>query len=123
MLQRFTLIPVFCAIVLSGCQRLPSVETSTSIEIAHLPPLLEAVQSLVEKKGLGDGQIRELENTFALMAVGETKKFNAKVLYRGRAVTLRIRLKKNAVDAVVIGFLTEPELATQIQKVTASILL
>jgi hypothetical protein len=68
------------------------------------------------EKGYGDPEIQALQQLSESMPVKATRVKRLPITYRGQDGTLRIELKKDAVDELEIWFITRPELAAEIQK-------
>ena len=84
------------------------------MEPPDLPKLLSAISPLV-KKGFGESEIDAVQRLFASTAVKATGAKTFPISYRGKDATKRVELKKDDVDEIEIWFITEPELAKQIQ--------
>jgi len=115
MTARLTAVFLLCiAILTSGCVFRPSASASCNLEPPDLPRLLQAIRPLVEK-GFGDSEIDAVQRLSTSTPVKNTGTKTFPISYRGTESTLRVELKKDDVDEIEIWFITEPELAKEIQ--------
>ena len=76
--------------------------------------LLRAIQPLIER-GYGENEIKTLQHLFESTPLKKTGVKTFPISYRGKNASLRVELKKDDVDEIEIWFITEKELAKEIQ--------
>jgi hypothetical protein len=101
--------------LMSSCAHGQSAEASCNLEPKDLPKLLQSIRPLIEK-GYGDPEIQAVQRLSESTPVKDTRTRTFPISYRGKNATLRIELKKDDVDEIEIWFITQPQLATEIQK-------
>jgi len=79
-----------------------------------LPKLLKAISPLVEK-GFGESETDSVQRLSASTAFKSTGTKTFPISYRGKDAAIRVELKKDDVDEIEIWFITEPQLAKEIQ--------
>ncbi|MEO5922478.1 MAG: hypothetical protein ABIR70_01485 [Bryobacteraceae bacterium] len=76
--------------------------------------LFEAIRPGITS-GFGEQQIVEIERGFSSLKVDGTKELTFPVVYAGAESELRIRIRKEDVDAVEMHFFGTPALVAKIQ--------
>ena len=102
------------AFLTSACSHGQSASASCNLEPPDLPKLLQAIRPLVEK-GFGQSEIDAVQRLFESTTVKTTGTKTFPISYRGKDGTMRVELKKDDVDEIEIWFISEPELAKEIQ--------
>lgn len=103
------------SLVTSSCALGHPADASCTLEAEDLPKLLRSVQPLIEK-GYGDAEIQALLRLWESMPVRETRASTFSITYRGEDTALRVEVKKESPKELEIWFITQPELAKEIQK-------
>jgi hypothetical protein len=114
---RVLLISATIQIVLSmaGCAHGKLTDASCNLEPRDLPKLLNAIRPLIEK-GYGDPEIQTIEQLKDSTPIKDTRAKTFSITYRGSPTTLRVELKRDDVNEIEIWFITQTELAAEIQK-------
>ena len=90
-------------------------EASINLDLSKFQPVLQATSKLIDT-GFTDseasGMITEARGT----PVGESRRREFAITYRGRKTVLRIEFKRDDEDAVDVWFFTTPALAKLIQQ-------
>jgi hypothetical protein len=103
------------ALLLTGCTQRKLTDASCNLEPKDLPKLLKAIRPLIEG-GFGDPEIQTIEQLNSSTAVRDTRAKTFFISYRGNPTTLRVELKNDDVNEIEIWFITQTELAAEIQK-------
>lgn len=105
---------VCAALLSSACASSPSAKASCNLEPRNLPQLLQAIQPLIER-GYGESEIKTLQQLFESTPLKKTGVKVFPISYQGKNTSLRVELKKDDVDEIEIWFITDDELAKEIQ--------
>ena len=112
--NQMTIFVLCCAMLTSGCAHGQSASASCNLEPPDLPKLLRAISPLVEK-GFGESEIDSVQRLSSATAVKSTGTKTFPISYHGKDATIGVELKKDDVDEIEIWFITEPQLAKEIQ--------
>ena len=102
-------------LLLTGCAQRNLKDASCNLEPKDLPKLLKAIGPLIEK-GYGAPEILAIEQLKNSTPVKDTRAKTFPITYRGSPTTLRVELKRDDVNEIEIWFITQTELAAEIQK-------
>lgn len=86
------------------------------LDLSKLRTLLAAIKPHIAK-GFGEPQMVQIESDFRALVMDGTKQYAFPIVYDGAESELRVRVRKEDVDAVEIHFFAAPKLAEQIQNV------
>jgi hypothetical protein len=90
-------------------------EASTNLDGSKFPLVLQAVSKLVES-GFGEEQVRGMVEFVKATPIGESRRREFSITYKGQSAPLRIEFKRDDEDALDIWFFTAPALAKVIQQ-------
>jgi hypothetical protein len=100
--------------VFGGCSR--SAEISLEFDSQKMHVLFEAISPSISS-GFGEPQALQIERAFASLAKDGTMELTFPITYNGTDSELRVRIRKEDVDAVEMHFLGTQEVITKVQDI------
>jgi hypothetical protein len=101
--------------LITSCTQAQPADASCNLAPKDLPNLLRSIKPLIER-GYSDPEIQALQRLADATPVKQTGVKTFPVSYEGKDATLRVEVKKDDVDELEIWFITQKELAAEIQK-------
>ncbi len=90
-------------------------ESSTSLDIENLKPILLGVSSHIES-GFGNEEVERLYKFATEMKHDEEKDFDFPIIYDGKRTILKVGLFMDDIDSPDISFYSPPALASKIDE-------
>jgi hypothetical protein len=109
-----TILACGLSALLGACSK--GAETSVEFDVTRIRVLFDAIHPSIES-GLGEPQVMQIERDFAALPADATKELNFPIVAAGTSSELRIRIRKEDVDAVEMHFIGNPEVITKIQEI------